>query len=320
MHTLSVGVAESSIVRGYRHEAFLYASWPDFMHGTVDFIRDALVCEEPILVVLDASKIDALRHELKGDSAGVCFADMTEIGTNPARIIPAWQQFVKDHQTPGRRLRGIGEPIWVGRSQAELDECERHEALLNVAFDDPNFWLLCPYDTAGLASTVIAEARRNHRFVHENGMSRPSSDFPGPEALAAPFDRPLSAPPSHAACFHFELGTLAEARRFVVEQASFLRLPADRMDDLVLAANEVATNSVVHGDGGGTLRLWRESDTVMCDVSARGSITSPLAGRERPPPMSEGRRGLWLANQLCELVQIRSTPTGTVVRLHVCTR
>ena len=28
-------------------------------------------------------------------------------------------------------------------------------------------------------------------------------------------------------------------------------------------------------------------------------------------------RGLWLANQLCDLVQIRTLPAGTVVRLHM---
>ena len=28
-------------------------------------------------------------------------------------------------------------------------------------------------------------------------------------------------------------------------------------------------------------------------------------------------RGLWLANQLCNLVQIRSSPEGTTVRLHM---
>jgi hypothetical protein len=31
----------------------------------------------------------------------------------------------------------------------------------------------------------------------------------------------------------------------------------------------------------------------------------------------EGNRGLWIANQVCELVQIRTFPTGSVVRLHI---
>jgi hypothetical protein len=32
--------------------------------------------------------------------------------------------------------------------------------------------------------------------------------------------------------------------------------------------------------------------------------------------MAEGQRGLWLVNQLCDLVQLRSPDDGVVVRLH----
>jgi hypothetical protein len=40
-------------------------------------------------------------------------------------------------------------------------------------------------------------------------------------------------------------------------------------------------------------------------------------GRTPPSPDQRAGRGLWLANQLCDLVQIRSTEAGTVVRLHM---
>ena len=55
----------------------------------------------------------------------------------------------------------------------------------------------------------------------------------------------------------------------------------------------------------------------MCEVSDSGCIDQPLAGRERPNPADTTGRGLWLANQLCNLVQIRSSPDGTTVRLHM---
>ena len=66
----------------------------------------------------------------------------------------------------GRRLRGIGEPIWADRSPDELVECQRHEALLNLAFADAgDFWLLCPYDVDALDPDVIAEAHHSHPAV-----------------------------------------------------------------------------------------------------------------------------------------------------------
>src|SRR3977135_3845480 len=62
----------------------------------------------------------------------------------------------------GRRGGGGGEPIGADRSPAELVECQRHEALLNLAFADGSMMrLLCPYDTDEIDSTVIPQAHCN---------------------------------------------------------------------------------------------------------------------------------------------------------------
>ena len=92
-------------------------------------------------------------------------------------------------------------------------------------------------------------------------------------------------------------------------------LDRGRTADLVAAVNEVATNSVCHGGGRGTLRLWPEARTLVCEVSDAGHISEPLVGRQRPDGDTADGRGLWLANQLCDLVQVRSFRSGTVVRL-----
>ena len=96
---------------GFRHEAFLYAGRDEFLDGTAAFIRDGLAAGEPTLVVVSAEKIALLRAELGADAEQVQFADMAEVGRNPARIIPAWRDFVGERSDPGRPLRGIGEPI-----------------------------------------------------------------------------------------------------------------------------------------------------------------------------------------------------------------
>jgi anti-sigma regulatory factor (Ser/Thr protein kinase) len=303
--------------QGYRHEAFFYAGCDQFMDGTLAFIREAVAAEEPILAVLDRGKIDALREALNGVGDEVLFADMAEVGTNPARIIPAWEEFVEQHAAPGRRLWGIGEPIWAGRSSAELAECQRHEALLNVVFSDPEFSLLCPYDTDALGEAVIAEARRNHPILHEGGAPVASTHFPGAETLALPFDEPLSDPPHGAIELAFDAEALHQVRAFVSAHADAAGLPHKRRDELVVAANEVATNSLIHGGGRGGLRLWHESDAVVCEVRDQGRIDDPLVGRRRPGAAPIGGYGLWLANQLCELVQVRTFPAGSVVRLHM---
>jgi anti-sigma regulatory factor (Ser/Thr protein kinase) len=304
---------------GYRHEAFLYQGADDFLRGTLEFIREAMAAEEPVLVVVDSDKIKSLRGELSATSGNVLFADMAEVGTNPARIIPAWQDFLDTQAVPHGRVRGIGEPIWSGRSPAELAECQRHEALLNLAFADPSFWLLCPYDVLTLDATVIDEAVRTHPTVRQRGAGRPSPSYPGSQAWAAPDTSPLSEVPDGASVLMFGPGDVGEVRRFVSHHSAQAGLGVDRVADLILAADEISTNSLRHGGGAGTIAVWTEEDEVVCEIRDRGRIAEPLAGRRRPTVEGSDGRGLWLANQLCDLVQIRATDAGSVVRLRIGT-
>jgi anti-sigma regulatory factor (Ser/Thr protein kinase) len=302
----------------FRHEALFYAGEREFAAGTLRFIRDGLAGDESTLVVVDAPKIETLRDALNGDAERVHFADMAEVGANPARIIPAWRDFVSRHASRGRRVRGIGEPICASRSPCELAECHRHESLLNLAFaEDPGFWLLCPYDTDALEPSVVEEARRTHPFVVCDGTPSASAVYGGLKAATAPFEDPLPEPAGRSEELDFEAETLAGLRHFVARRADAAGLEAARRDDLVLAVNEVATNSLRHGAGRGVLRAWREPGSVVCEVRDEGRFDAPMAGRERPSPGQVGGYGMWLANQLCELVQVRSLPGGTVVRVHM---
>jgi hypothetical protein len=110
----------------FRHEALLYAGEVGFLAGTLPFVREGVAAGEPVLVVVSAARIGLLRSALVGDADRVAFADMADVGANPARIIPAWRDFVAGHDVATRRARGIGEPIWAGRTPAELVECQRH--------------------------------------------------------------------------------------------------------------------------------------------------------------------------------------------------
>lgn len=305
-----------SAVETFRHEALLYSGWADFVAGTVPFIREGLEAGEPVLVVESPEKIDLIREALDHDAGQVLFADMAAVGANPARIIPAWQDFVSRH--PGVRLRGIGEPIWKGRTEAELIECQRHESLLNVAFGHGQpWWLLCPYDTDKLDPSVIDEARRSHEFVSHAGSAQSSADFRGIEASGAPFDVPLPDPGSEVRGAEFSADDLGPVRRLVGAAATEAGLRANRVQELVFAVNEIASNSIRHGGRGGSVMTWQQAEMFVCEVTGGGRYAHPLADRQRPGSDVASPRGLWLANQLCDLVQIRTFADRTVVRLHM---
>jgi len=300
----------------YRHEALLYAGEDEFVEKTAAFLREGVESGEPSLVVVSSRKIERLRERLNGAADAVLFADMADVGLNPARIIPAWREFIASRYAPGTCLRGIGEPIFPERTAVELVECQRHEALLNLAFQDtPGFWLLCPYDTLAMPPEVIEEAKRSHPFVMSDGSSA-SGDYSGLDAISAPFTAPLTPPPPDAAGLRFDLVSLPGVRAFVREWATTAGLSPERVHDVVLAVSELTANSVRHGGGEGSVRIWVEDDTLVCDVADRGYICDPLAGRVQRPATETGGQGLWLVTQLCDLVQIRQFPDGNTIRLH----
>lgn len=302
----------------FRHDALFYESADGFVDGVGSFIREGVRAHEPVLVAVDPHKIDLLRAALGSDARDVEFVDMNVVGANPARILSAWDRFVSERGRYGRHVRGVGEPVWPDRSAAELAECEIHEQLLNVAFAGGQAWsLLCPYDASALSEAALDAARRTHPFV-EDGHDRVRSDsYFGDDEAAVLFERQLPPPSDDHRRFEFGPNELADVRRLVTQAARDAGLGEIKTADAVLAVHEMAANSVLHGGGRGVIRLWRDDSGLVCEVSDRGRIRSPLAGRRRPSEGQIGGRGLWMVIQLTDLVQVRSGERGSTVRVHL---
>ncbi|HEX6568410.1 MAG TPA: sensor histidine kinase [Acidimicrobiales bacterium] len=299
---------------GFRHEAVLYAGTGQFVEHASRFLAPAVSAGEPVLVMTDDRKAAHLRRALGDRASTVAFADMADLGRNPARIIPAWRDFADTHAASAA-LWGIGEPAWAGRTPAELVECRHHEALVNLVFADcSRFTLLCPYDVAVLPTDVIEGARSTHPTIHHHDSSQPSAAYTPVDGRGL-LAEDLPRPPDVAVQLDFGHDELASVRRHVERVAVALGLTGRRVSDMVLAVDEVATNSQRHG-GGGVLTTWVDAGNFVCEVRDRGRLTDPLVGRRYPPANQIGGRGLWIVNQVCDLVQIRSSARGTVVRVH----
>ncbi len=310
----SAGVAAEA----YRHEAFFWSGEDEFLAGTTKFVREGVLAGEPVMVCVIGSRLAGLRNELGTLADEVRLVDMGELGRNPARIIPAWQQFVDECTVGGQPVRGIGEPIWAGRRPGELSECQLHEALLDIALSpETPLWLLCPYDVHGLEEDVLAEARRTHPGFMTSGATRRRGWLSGEQRADDGFhvDLPDAGGPARFRRT-FTARTLRDLRDDVLAEARAAGVSAERSADLALSVHEVATNSVVHARGAGVLQIWRESGALVCEVRDPGQISDPMIGRRAPGVESLHGRGLWMVNQLCDLVQIRSHAAGTTIRLH----
>lgn len=294
------------------HEAVLYRGLDDLVGTVLPFVREGLALDEPAMVALPPDRLTAVADALGPDAARVSFVDMLEIGANPARIIPEWRRFLDEAE--GRPVRGVGEPVWAGRRDVELDECILHESLLNVAFDAGPAWtLICPYDVDTLPARAVEAAFRTHPELG-SPYHRPVG-YQGHDHAFATFSEPLHAVPGHADALRFGADDLAGVRDVVRRLGLSAGVGSDSTEDLVLAAHELAANSIHHGGGGGLLSAWNEPGAFVVEIRDSGTIEDPLVGRELSPAHAENGRGVWVVNQLCDLVQVRSRPTGTVVRL-----
>lgn len=300
----------------FEHEALFYRGDDDFLAGLLPFVRDGLARDESVVVAEPRPRLELLRDALGDDASAVQFLDMAEIGGNPARIIGVWATTLDEHTRAGRQLRGVGEPAFSGRRPAEFVECELHELLLNAAFDAGPAWrLLCPYDEDRLPRSVLRGALHTHP-IRSTSSDRVTSDAYAADGVADAFAASLPRPTEGVLRGSFGPTDVPATRRTVAQYARRCGLHEEQVEALELAASELATNSVRHGGGTGTLAMWLEPDAAVIEFSDTGHVADPLTGRFLPPLAAEGGRGVYLVNQLCDLVQLRSSERGTTVRIR----
>jgi anti-sigma regulatory factor (Ser/Thr protein kinase) len=296
---------------GIRHVAWFYRTPADYRAVVEEFVRAGQALGQPVLVAVPIAQLPPGWAVPVGPNVTV--TDMAEMGRNPARIIPALRAFCDRHT--GQRVRYIGEAAWPSRSAAELRETARYEALSNLALADAEISMLCLYNSASLAPSVITDARATHPAELRAGAECASPNYQEPADYLAKLDTPLPAPATAEA---LEYGRdLRPVREFVAAAGQRAGLDPSRCTDLVIAASEVAANTLRHTGGTGIIRLWSADEEVLCQIEDSGFISDPLAGHRRPVANRPGGQGLWLVNQVCDLAEISTSELGTTIRLHM---
>jgi len=298
---------------GLDHVALFYADLDEYLAGAGEFLRAGDAAGEALMVAIPGEKIEPLRDALGDTADRVRFLDMRELGRNPGRIIPKVRNWADIHGEP--RCRFIGVPIWADRSEAEVIEATRHEALINLAFADVEASILCPYDVNGLDPSVLADAERTHPHVIAGAGQRLSDRYTDPLEIWIASEWSLPEPGQAMATVALT-EDLAPVRQITEACGRDAGLSSSAVLDLVLAVDEAATNAVLHGAPPAELRIWREPGGIVCEITDHGTLDDPLAGRHFPSPEWTSGRGLWLINQLCDLVELRPLADGTAVRMH----
>jgi anti-sigma regulatory factor (Ser/Thr protein kinase) len=227
--------------------------------------------------------------------------------------MPLVRAFADEHR--GHHVRVVCELAWAARSAPELSEVARYETTVNLAFAATPMTMLCPYDVAGLPGSAIAAACASHPWVRQGGSERDNHDYRTAANGHPRAQPPLLVPPGASVLSYRD--DLRPVRALAAAEAARAGLSSSRRTDLVIAASEVAANTLKHTRGPGLMHSWVTADEILCQFEDSGHITDPLAGYGRPASDEPGGQGLWLVNQVCDLAEIRTTAFGTTIRLHM---
>jgi anti-sigma regulatory factor (Ser/Thr protein kinase) len=299
------------------HQAFLYDGAAAFAEAMAPVVRAGVERGDKVLVAAKQASTEALREELGSDSAAVELHDTLEWHPRPVHRLMAVQRTI-DALPPDSQLLALGEPIWTG-SAATRREWARYESTINVALADAPLRFICLYDRSELPDSVLGHGLGAHPEVVEGSVACPCATYEPP----AEFVRELDAGgQAELGSDHYDIpfsGDHQALRGRLAGLALECGMGADRAEELVLAANEVVTNSVIHGSPPIVARCWVADGDFVCEVSDGGpGVADPFAGWTLPPPGSPGGWGLAVTRRICDALEVAGGGSGrSRVRLYV---
>jgi anti-sigma regulatory factor (Ser/Thr protein kinase) len=301
---------------GLIHQALFYDTPERLTASLAPFILRALRQGDAVLAVTTPGNIRAMTAGLGDDAGRVEFMDSAAWYDAPGRTMAAYHRYVLDRREKHDRVWMIGEPLWLDRDAIETDGWTRYDSAYNLTFANLPASIICLYNRVGLPAAVIADATLTHPVMTVPGGTERNAAYANPQRFWSERSSAFAPPPHGTASMRFAADP-RPVRWFIAEQAARLGLSPNRVDDLVIAVNEVVTNAIRHGAGHGEVQVWRDGSRMLCAVTDPGHVASELIGFVPGDPESDHGHGLWLTRQLTDLLEIRNSREGTTVRLYM---
>ncbi|MGN6131676.1 MAG: anti-sigma factor RsbA family regulatory protein [Nocardioidaceae bacterium] len=296
------------------HSAMIYRGTDEFVSGVSRFVREGIGAGDRVLVLAPAEKLHRLERELGVGAGMVDLHDADDAYRPQARAIQMAMTYLDEQ--PARRTRLVAEQRLTERNDVELAAYVRQEAAANALYQSFPVGMLCPYDADTVPGQVLTACRKTHGGLLEGDRLLPNAEYVEPRTYLTESFTASATPPSADVFTCETVDDLATARQLVQGEAVKAQLGWDTTGDLVLAVNEVLTNAITHGRPPARLSVYRDGPALACHVHDLGhGLTDPLVGYFPPPQEPTSGRGLWLARQLCDSVEIGTDDSGSHVRL-----
>jgi anti-sigma regulatory factor (Ser/Thr protein kinase) len=305
------------------HSAGFHSSATDLLDQLVPLVQQALERDEPLATALQPATERALADRLDGaltsEDRIVRLRQPNDgpAGASAQTLAARWALELRALSVAkGRPVTVLSEHVAAldgadGRFWTELD------AALNVALADLPVRITCFYPELPLHLEILDGARRNHPLLLADGELRHNPGHHDPRAVLAA--RPAAQPPLLGppdVRLSFSAWQLHDVRVAVERALSGRGYERERVEDIVLAVNELATNAVEHGTPEAQLLLWTGQAGLLCEIDDGGTLRDPLPGLQAPHPAEPRGRGVWIARQLCDSLHVWTDGRGTHVRVH----
>ncbi|WP_346536722.1 ATP-binding protein [Micromonospora sp. DPT] len=128
-------------------------------------------------------------------------------------------------------------------------------------------------------------------------------------------DEPIIAPRTLLST-SFDADGVTSLRHTLAAHAQHAGLTGEDLDGFVIAVHELVINAVLHG-GRGRLNLRDNGTCLTCEVTDSGRPAHLPATIAAPGPTTARRRGLWLAKQLTDDLQLDAGARGLTASVTV---
>ncbi len=301
----------------FRHRAVCYSSTRDLLDALVPVLRSALDRGEPVWAALDEPTANALQSRLGAAGADVLLVEQADLhGWSGQTAAARCAMQLRERTADGHPLTVVIQhtATFDGPSGAYWGELD---AAFNVALPGLPITMVCAFPAQARPRVLDRMYATHPELLADRVTGNPRYREQGPAHAA---NLSAAAPPLGPATGTLDFGAglagLAELRRQTERYANVAGLDRQTADDLVLAVDELASNSIEHGAGRGTATFWVQPGQVIAEVHDAGRLTEPFPGLRPPDPHQLRGRGIWLSRQLCATVHLWTAADGTRVRVE----
>jgi anti-sigma regulatory factor (Ser/Thr protein kinase) len=301
-----------------RHQMLVYREQQELLDAVTSFLRDGLASGAGVMVAAPARRLSWIESALGAQADAVELHDAVDFYRKPGSATKTVIDWLRGLATSGRPAWVVNEQALGSQTAPQVADFLRAEAASNVVFRPFPVSMLCPYNADELTPEVLHEAQRAHPQLRQDGKLSASELFADPADFVRQSSHVVS-PPAGADCLDIgSMQDLAGARRFLRDRARAAGLSRTDTDFLLMAAGELITNALVHGQVPRNMWVYTDGDKLVCQVHDSGpGPADPLVAYLVPEQRAPHGQGFWLARQLSDSLDLATDDTGTHARLSV---